>query len=217
MIDGEQLRRLRRDRGWSQPFLAERSGVGQWVISDIERNKTTSPRSDVIRRLAKAFDLSVDAFLAELAPRPVATEATAEPTLAELADALRERAEREPVRVPRVRTLAHAGAEFIPPDQISGWEYVGPELRDRNLVAVEITGRCLEPDLMAGDVVIADCDAKWQAGKYVVGVHDGMWVCKRLEGSSDAWRLTDNQGEEWFVTGEGTRVVGVVFKRVSDI
>ena len=54
------LRRLRSERGWSQPQLARYSGVSQAAIGMLETGKRTRPAAETLLRLAKALEVSVD-------------------------------------------------------------------------------------------------------------------------------------------------------------
>lgn len=52
---GEQMRRLRRTRGWSLHQLAEETGLSYSHLSRIE-NDSTVPRADTVARVATALD-----------------------------------------------------------------------------------------------------------------------------------------------------------------
>ena len=54
---GERVRRLRNSRRWSQRELAERAGVSQQAIAQLERNAITKPK--FVPQIAEAFGLSV--------------------------------------------------------------------------------------------------------------------------------------------------------------
>ncbi|HEX5991335.1 MAG TPA: helix-turn-helix domain-containing protein [Thermomicrobiales bacterium] len=56
---GDVLRRLRTAASLSQEDLAERSGLSQRGISDLERGLRQAPRLETVRMLADALDLSV--------------------------------------------------------------------------------------------------------------------------------------------------------------
>jgi transcriptional regulator with XRE-family HTH domain len=51
------LRRIRKARGWTQEELAERSGLSQQYLSDLERGKR-NPTIVTIYELAQAFGAS---------------------------------------------------------------------------------------------------------------------------------------------------------------
>jgi transcriptional regulator with XRE-family HTH domain len=54
--NGETLRRIREDRGWSQAELSRRSGVNQQTISHYEAN-TRKPKPENLYRLAAALSV----------------------------------------------------------------------------------------------------------------------------------------------------------------
>ena len=60
MTIGERIQRLRTQRGLSQADLAERSGVGQSLLSRIERGSRPNPTADILRRLAKTLGCTTD-------------------------------------------------------------------------------------------------------------------------------------------------------------
>ena len=59
---GQRLARLRRERGFTQVELGEKSGMIQALISDYERDKLR-PYADVVVRLAVALGVSTDELL----------------------------------------------------------------------------------------------------------------------------------------------------------
>lgn len=62
MAVGENIRRLRRDKGWTQGELSKESGVQLGQISKLERNEA-DPRLDTIYRLIAALGCSPNALL----------------------------------------------------------------------------------------------------------------------------------------------------------
>ncbi|OOM69512.1 helix-turn-helix transcriptional regulator [Clostridium sp. BL-8] len=60
---GELLKKLREDKKLTLKELADKSGVGQSTISDIETGKAKNPRIDTLISLAKALDTTVNIFL----------------------------------------------------------------------------------------------------------------------------------------------------------
>ncbi len=57
---GEKVYKRRQELEFTQVDLEERSRVPQSVISRIERGILTSPRADIVRRLAKALGVTAD-------------------------------------------------------------------------------------------------------------------------------------------------------------
>ncbi|MIE73118.1 XRE family transcriptional regulator [Salmonella enterica subsp. diarizonae] len=62
MSIGENLKRLRRDKGWTQTELAEASKIGLAQISKIEKDKT-DPKLSTIYQLVNALECTTEALL----------------------------------------------------------------------------------------------------------------------------------------------------------
>jgi XRE family transcriptional regulator of biofilm formation len=60
MSIGKRIQRLRIQRHMSQADLAERSGVGQSLISRLERGSRPNPTADVLRKLARTLGCTTD-------------------------------------------------------------------------------------------------------------------------------------------------------------
>jgi ribosome-binding protein aMBF1 (putative translation factor) len=58
----DRLRRLRRDRGWSQRDLAQRAAVPHATVGKIESGEAREPTAHTVARLARALDTSMDAL-----------------------------------------------------------------------------------------------------------------------------------------------------------
>jgi transcriptional regulator with XRE-family HTH domain len=54
------LEAMRKKRGWSQAELAQRSGVPQPMISEIERGVVKYPRIDTVTKLALSLRCAVE-------------------------------------------------------------------------------------------------------------------------------------------------------------
>jgi transcriptional regulator with XRE-family HTH domain len=59
---GQRLARIRRERGFTQIELAEKTGMVQTLVSDYERGKLRL-NADMILRFATALEVSTDALL----------------------------------------------------------------------------------------------------------------------------------------------------------
>jgi transcriptional regulator with XRE-family HTH domain len=62
---GQRLRRLRREKGWTQVYMAEHIGMDRSFISDLENGK----KEICIRNLeliAKTFDLTVSQLMSRV-------------------------------------------------------------------------------------------------------------------------------------------------------
>ena len=64
---GQRLARIRRERGFTQIELAEKTGLVQTLVSDYERGKLRL-NADMILRFATALEISTDALLQPAGP-----------------------------------------------------------------------------------------------------------------------------------------------------
>jgi transcriptional regulator with XRE-family HTH domain len=64
---GQRLARIRRERGFTQIELAEKTGLVQALVSDYERGKLRL-NADMILRFATALEVSTDALLQPAGP-----------------------------------------------------------------------------------------------------------------------------------------------------
>ena len=71
---GGIVRQLREARGWTQEQLAEYAHVSQSYISMIERDHRISPSAEIMARIAKALNTTVDIILLKAAGKPVEDE-----------------------------------------------------------------------------------------------------------------------------------------------
>jgi transcriptional regulator with XRE-family HTH domain len=55
-VTGQNVRRLRVEKGWSQEDYADRAGIHRTYVSDIERGRR-NPTITVVERLAKALTI----------------------------------------------------------------------------------------------------------------------------------------------------------------
>ncbi|MGE0774445.1 MAG: helix-turn-helix domain-containing protein [Sphingomonadaceae bacterium] len=59
---GDNVRRLRTDKGWSQEDYADRAGIHRTYVSDIERG-ARNPTVTVVEKLAKPFGVKAGSLL----------------------------------------------------------------------------------------------------------------------------------------------------------
>ena len=71
----KKIKQLRSDTGWSQDELAFHAQIDGRQISRYENDKV-KPSVDVVIKLAKAFDVSVDHLLFDDSPKPPLHEPT---------------------------------------------------------------------------------------------------------------------------------------------
>ena len=65
---GDKLRQLRKERGWSQDEFAFEAKIDGRQVSRYENDRVT-PSVEVVVKMAKAFDVSLDYLLIDDAPR----------------------------------------------------------------------------------------------------------------------------------------------------
>ncbi len=65
---GQRLARIRRERGFTQVELAEKTGLVQTLVSDYERGKLRL-NADMILRFATALEVSTDDLLQPAGPK----------------------------------------------------------------------------------------------------------------------------------------------------
>ena len=64
LVFGARLREVRRDRGWSQDRLAQRSGLGRTTVNRLESGRSGGmPRLCTLWRLARALEMTVSDLL----------------------------------------------------------------------------------------------------------------------------------------------------------
>ena len=63
-VDGQRLRRLRREKALSQQDLVEMTGVAQATLSDLERGKRGA-RASTLRKLAGALGVEPKELMKE--------------------------------------------------------------------------------------------------------------------------------------------------------
>lgn len=193
---GERLRVARERRGWSQTQLAARSGVSNSLISRIERDEVKSPGHDKLMKLAAALGIEV-------------AELTGEQPMARRSAVIQEGVARVPLMAVRVQASGEPAWLDSHEEVVTGASYV----RGRpNAFAAVVTGRCMEPEIHAGDVVLVDPDREPQDREMVVvSVPGGGTLVK--------WYRVDELGRPYLRAADGTeirpngaKIEGVVFK-----
>jgi len=58
---GSNLKRLRKEKGWSQEEFADRAGIHRTYVSDIER-AARNPTITIVEKLAKPLKVSASAL-----------------------------------------------------------------------------------------------------------------------------------------------------------
>ncbi len=211
---GQRLKLFREASGKSQRQLAREAGLTNGTISQAENDKLwigQAPSTDIVRRLAKALDVTAD----ELWPDLEETQYPPPPPRRPLTDdELFDKIGAGYVEdIPFIEdVLASAGPGSGIPQDIDD---TLPKARKRryfkHLRSLLVTGRCLEPDLCPGDLVHIDRDREPVAGKFVVAVRDEEEaIIKRLVERDGVLHLAANDGRPVIPVDERIRILGPV-------
>ncbi|MFC1512500.1 helix-turn-helix domain-containing protein [bacterium] len=60
---GKLIKKYRNSKKWSQEKLAQESGVAYSIITKLEQEVIKEPTIQTVRKLAEAFDISVDELI----------------------------------------------------------------------------------------------------------------------------------------------------------
>lgn len=60
---GKAMKILREKKGMTQGDIVRRTGLERSYVSRLESNKIKYPRVEMVSRLAKAFDISIEEFV----------------------------------------------------------------------------------------------------------------------------------------------------------
>jgi transcriptional regulator with XRE-family HTH domain len=193
---GDTVRRLRRDRGWTQAQLADKVGVTQSAISRLEKGETIDPGQELVARIAEAFTVPI----AEVIGR------TTDPTIP-IAEIGR-------IPVPIVQVPAHAGHDWtwqptgqvVTIDERSSW--------GKDLQAIRVEGDCMRPVLEPGDIVIFDRWSRDPKDREIVVVSRDSQIhvrWARIRRPGAPLELVDNFGNHFTLDGQ-TVLEGVVIE-----
>lgn len=180
----QRLRALRERAGWNQTELGRRAGVDRSIVSRIEAGRTLNPGRDVLVNLATALRVDVSELSGQrpLSRRPPAIEEGV-------------------ARVPLMELLVQAtGGEPSWHDTRANYVTDSWSVRGRpNAFAARVTGRCMEPGISPGDIVLIDPDRRPEVGEMVV-------VTDRAGGTLVKWFRIDENGEPYLRAADGSEV-----------
>ena len=171
---GQVLKRLREEQGLSQSQVARLLGVDRAYINLLEKDRR-GPSADTVRRLAEIFNVSPQVFY-ERSERALPSRSFNQ--IWEELEVLR------PVAIPIVAE-GSAGNGMEPVDYAY---WARPKVAGRNIVGIQVSGDCLEPELSHGDVVFVDMDIAPEDGDLVLCTVDGKIAIKRYrEVNGERW------------------------------
>ena len=201
------LDREMKQRGWSNELVARKVGVTHATVSKW-RQGAYKPRWEKLEPIARQFRVDVE-FVRQLAGYE-GEEGSAVPVPPSLHDLLNQLEARAPWEIPVQRDFAHAGeggetAQFV---------YLAPRRTKREgVIAVEVQGDCMEPEISRGDTVIADINVPPQNGDIVVADIDGRAEIRRYyrqDGTVELVPDNEDSGAETFRVSADTPVWTVI-------
>lgn len=230
MSIGTRIKQLRKEAKLSQIELAEKVGLKQSTISDLEVGKSTG--TTYLAQIAQV--LGVNALWLETGKGGRDGRAEAASAYDLLPGAVGVHAaeldDDGHVQIPMVTLRLQAGVTGFQtePDRRDGGTFgvrkrviTQQRLAPQNLVAIPIRGESMEPALYDGDIVVIDTADKRLVDGVVFAVnYEGEAVVKRLSrDAGDWWLMSDNIDQRKYhrkiCRGEACIIVGRVVLRES--
>ena len=193
---GPWLLQQMKNRGLTQAALAEQVGVSQVQVSRWV-NSADAPRTPNVFALAGYLNVSPRVILALLG-----IDASEEALRWPVDDA-------RTINVPVLTTVSADPNQWWG-DAVEIVRYAPDQFTEEpdRFVGALVTGDCLAPEVIDGDLVIVDLKGERRAGRLVAVLADGATHVKRLERRDKQWVLTSNDGDLRPV--DEVRLLGVV-------
>lgn len=209
---GALIRRLRIERDLTQGQLATYAGVKRDWLSKVEQDKRKRPEREMLERVEAVLRVPTGTLLAAAGYR-VTPLPTREPTIEQLLLEALARARTQPIMVNVVEQ--RAGADAI----LGGAEVVAERIpyfpsneaeRTHEFIAVEVSGECLAPYVLAGHTVIVDKTEVARPGDIVLALHDNAALIKLLVEEQGRRFLKALVPPSLIPVNDRTYIVGVV-------
>jgi len=196
------IKELRKGRGWSQQQLANKSGVLRSTISLIELREHSVPRYDILEKLAKTFDVSVEYI--------TGAEDKKE-TPVQLWEKLKAY---QPVSIP-VRGSVPCGVVEAEEESVEEHINIPRELlrgkREYGIYALTVNGQSLVDDgIQPGDYVVVEPGASVADGKIYIIRMDNEVVARRIHRINGKYKLTATNGDYREIEPDQVEVLGRV-------
>lgn len=183
MSVAERVTLFRERLGWSKNELARRAEIGVSTVSRIEAEIIVSPGVEVLRKIAEALGVPVSEITGER-PMPRRRAVFSEAT----------------VEVPVMRVRVQAGLPVWDDTRdtviIAARDAVGRP----NVRAAIVTGKCMEPYVMAGEMVVFDPDILHPTDRDMVVVTDDDG------GTLVKWYRVDELGRPYLRAADKTTI-----------
>jgi len=183
---GALIKRLREEKGMSQRQLATLSRVDRGYINQLEAGKEGSISLRTARKLAIALGKPPEVFLQN-------GNSSHTETPEEILDRLKLAT---PVSIPIYTDYPfHAGDPVEPIDFVYR---ARPKLANKNIEGYVVHGKCLEPHINNGDVIIVDRDGEINNGDIVACLLDNELHLARLRKIADELWLENKNSRRKF-------------------
>ncbi|MBF4483082.1 LexA family transcriptional regulator [Dehalococcoides mccartyi] len=209
-----KIKSLRVARGWSQQQLADKVGVPRTNISQLEQGRRPNPSVDKLMQFANVFNINIDELYEALG---ISNSTTAIPlSRPESPEEILERLRlATPMSIPVYSEFrAHAGnTGFAPVDYI--YRTRVREAPRHNIESYIVSGKCMEPKIENGDIVIVDRDMVPEIGDIVLClIDDELRVAKIIEQNGECI-LKNGQGTHSVKECQAIAVIIEVTKRLK--
>ena len=198
MTISKVIKDLRISRGWSQQQLANKAGVPRPTISLIELREQSTPRYDVLEKLATAFSVSVQYL-------------TGDENKRETPEQLWEKLKAyQPVSIP-IRGVIPAGAPNVIEEESGEYLYMPRDLiKGRSdLYALKVSGDSLiDLGINPGDHIIIEPTSQIVNGKVYVVRLENQVVARRIFRDPDGIKLVAGNSNYQVITPEKVEVLG---------
>jgi len=183
---GQQIKRLREERGFNLSELAKRSGLSHASLSKMERGISRKPQQLTFEKLAKGLNMTVDNLIKELKGKsPSRRQETPEDILERLRVSISS-------TVPIYEEYrVHYGEPVEIIDYVS---IVKERAKGKRLEGYIGHGECLSPIIEDGDIVIIDRDGQIDNGDIVACLVEGELHIARLKRIAGELYLENNHG-----------------------
>lgn len=190
----KKIRHLRKEQGWTQKQLSEKLHVGKTTVSNYETGYS-EPDIDMLNKMAKLFNVSVDTILGNKNPVEVQDYITI-----------------------NVYGSIPAGIPIEAIEDISDTEDISLKEYDRSkeYLGLKVDGDSMYPKYLDGDTVIIektpDCESGTDAAVYVNGYEATLkTVIKNNNGSITLKPINTNYPPKTYGPGDDpVRILGIV-------
>lgn len=222
---GLRVKKLRKALDWTQQELADKTGIGQSTIGQIESGRNKSIKPDKLLKLAEALNTTTE-YLVN-GTQPLSNHSASNVGKQGEGEMSATNHAREPDNVypttHRLRQVpliswvqagkAHNAQWYDQQEMVSIISHVG-----QNAYALRVDGDSMEPEFTAGDIIIIDPDSEARAGSFVVAWHDDGTTLKQLifDGSKPLLKpLNKIYPIKPLLMDEGERILGVVVEKLK--